>query len=243
MAISNIRRNTGPAINVGPRAQESALEQELAPGFSTLPGGNLMYQVATDYPKQMANIMAEYEARAKDPRYNPFGESPDSPRRLEQELIDPFRAVFAASQPAVRTAPPRYFETGGDIVEIGPGGKARTVFDTPARDVGGDKKRQVESSLLVDEIKTLGAQKLKSMVERAGGPSDADIDAEIAKKKILLEELFNPTQPAVLAAPAPTPRITIGAANTQPQVLSTNAAAPPVTKWVVGPNGVLMKSQ
>src|SRR6478736_2443451 len=128
--------------------KRAQLEEELAPGFSVLPGGNLMYQVATDYPKQMANIMSEYEARAKDPRYNPFGESPDSPRRLEQELIDPFRATLAASQPQTRAIQPRYFETGGDIVSVDPRtGRARTVYDTPEKNTLEQQKQKLDAGL------------------------------------------------------------------------------------------------
>lgn len=211
----------------GREAQPSGvLEQELAPGFSMLPGGNLMYQRATDYPAQMAEIMAEYEARAKNPRYNPFGESPDSARRLEAELVDPFRAVFTASQAPMRVSPPRYFETGGDIVQVDPRtGRATTVFDTPAKNVAADEKRKVEATLLTDEIKRLNSIKALPMEQRIGLPDNASLDTDIAQKRMELERLFTPEAPAVLAAPTATPRIAIGAASTPLAPVAQPAAA------------------
>ena len=175
------------------------LDEELAPGFSAVPGG-IMYQVATDYPKQMANIMADYEARARDPRYNPFGESPDSPRRLEQELVDPFRATFAASQPQARAIQPRYFETGGDIVSIDPRtGKASVAYDTPEKNTLENQKQKLDAGLLVSEIKSLNHAKLSDPIDRKiSGLTDDVIDAQIADKTAKLQALF--TQPAATAA-------------------------------------------
>lgn len=194
------------------------LEEELAPGFSVLPGGNIMYQVATDYPKQMANIMAEYEARAKDPRYNAFGESPDSPRRLEQELVEPFRATFAASQPQPRAMQPRFFETGGDIVSVDPTtGRARTVYDTPEKNTLEQQKQKLDAGLLVSEIKSLNHAKLSDPVDREmNGLTDEVIDARIADKTAKLQALF--TQPAASTAPsvaAKAPMMAFGDLNTE----------------------------
>lgn len=168
-------------------------EEEMPPGYSILPSGNLMYEGATDYPRMMADIMAEYEVRAKNQRYNPFGESPDSPRRLEQELIEPFRAVFAASQPQPRLAQPRYFETGGDIVQIDPRtGRATTVFDTPQKNPLDDQRIKSEASLLQDEIKGLNHAKLQSKFDRPAGLTDEIIDERIGDKTAKLNALFTP---------------------------------------------------
>lgn len=170
------------------------LDEEMAPGFSVAPGGNLMYQVATDYPKQMAEIMAEYEARAGDARYNPFGESPDSPRRLEAELTEPFRAVFAASQPQQRLTQPRYFETGGDIVTVDPRtGRASVVYDTPGKNTVEDARIKSEANLLQDEIQQLNRAKLKVPgLERPVQLTDEVIDAQIGDKTAKLNALFTP---------------------------------------------------
>lgn len=109
-------------------------EPELAPGFSILPGGNVMYQVATDYPKQIANIMAEYEARALNPRVNTLGPDPDSTARLKAELLDPFQAVFNAGVPQQPAAQPRTFEIGNNLVQLDPTtGRPNVVYSAPQK--------------------------------------------------------------------------------------------------------------
>lgn len=192
--------------------RRTMLEEELAPGFSTLPGGGLMYQVATDYPKQMANILAEYEARAASPRYNPFGESPDSSRRLEAELTEPFRNVLAASQPQTRVSPPRYFETGGDIVQVDPAtGRARTVFDTPDRNPPAEQQKKIQASLLTSEIRNLQRAKLLGADEKLmSGLTDEAIDAELGDRMTKLNALFQPMSQPTVAAPVSQPKMAFG---------------------------------
>lgn len=116
-------------------ATRQTVEQELAPGFSILPGGNVMYQVATDYPKQIAEIMANYEARALNPRVNSLGPNPDSAARLQAELIDPFREAFTAAIPqaaATRATQPRTFEIGNRLVQLDPTtGRPVEVYAAP----------------------------------------------------------------------------------------------------------------
>lgn len=246
MAIRNIRQQQPAAI----------LEEELAPGFSRLPDGRVMYQVATDYPKQMAQIGAGLDAlysnmatRTIHPSITPE-QLKATEGRLRSELSD-----FESNLSGISQESPRYFETKKGIVQVIPRtGSTKTVFETPEGDVAGDKRRQVESGILAGEIRNLGALKLKSKRERLGGPSDADIDAEIAKKRLLLDELFGINQPPVLADPAPQavtapaqpqrPSVmTIGNLDATPTVLSaTNAptAARPTVRIVRDANGNLV---
>lgn len=195
-----------------------------------------MYSVAEDYPKQMAQIMAEYEARAGNPRYNPFGESPDSPRRLEQELTEPFRAVFAASQPQTRALPNRYFETGGDIIQIDQRtGRPTTVYDSPERNGVDEAKRKIKASLLQDEIKELQRAKLTSPADRPG-ITDEVIDTRLADKTMQLESLFAPTAATQTAtAPTPQPRMAFGGLGSELAPIlgagSTNAPVAPTSKY------------
>lgn len=231
---------------------EEEITKPLAPGFSVLPNGELMYQVATDYPKQMANIMADYEARAGSPRYNPFGESPDSSRRLEQELIDPFRDVFAATQPTPKVQPNRFFETGGGIIQVDPNsGKATTIFNPPPNTKIEDKKRMVETTLLTGDIRSLRNLKSKDKFDKElAGYDDAKIDAEIAAKMAKLDELYSGVPEVATNNPvaAPTPRMAFGGLDSElspifgsQPVTSTNA--PSVSKWVRDSSGKLVRVQ
>jgi len=193
-----------------------------------------MYQVATDYPKQMANIMSEYEARAKDPRYNAFGESPDSPRRLEQELVEPFHDVMTAQYPETRAqtlaATPRLFQTKGGVISVDPTtGQSSTVYSsqnapTPQK----SRKASHEENILVKEINALKKASLTREVMRPKNLTDAVIDERIAdrteKLNALLSEEVLPAP--VVAPPSPTPRAAIGGSGTLLNEIQTTTPSP-----------------
>lgn len=225
------------------------IPDDLAPGFRILPGGNISYSVAEDYPKQMAQISAEYAARSANPRYNPFGESPDSPRRLELELVDPFRAAFAQSQ--TRPVAPRYFETGGDIVSIDPRtGRVSTVYDTPTRDYAAENIQKSRVKFLEDEIGELRKARLTNPTDRPSTLTDEVLDAQIADRTTKLEALFNnPTtaaRPQAAPVSLPPALMAFGATDT-PLTPITSSAAPLVrsggSKWVRDSSGKLVRSQ
>lgn len=118
-------------------------------GFSD---DGLSYSVAGDFEKQMAQAMAEQEARTRKPRFVAGArvEEPDAPDLLQRELVDPVLAGFGFNtggarnfSQAGRTAKPtaprlRTFETeSGDLVTVDQdSGNTRT-------DYKGDRERKL----------------------------------------------------------------------------------------------------
>jgi hypothetical protein len=98
------------------------------PGFSE---DGLSYSVANDLPKIMAQISAEYAARANEPRYNPFGSSPDSPKALYDELIAPNAWYLGAMNQKPVEA--KTFEVGNRVIQVDPRTQqVRELYAAPA---------------------------------------------------------------------------------------------------------------
>jgi hypothetical protein len=95
------------------------------PGFSE---DGLSYSVANDLPKIMAQISAEYAARANDPRYNPFGSSPDSPKALYDELIAPNAWYLGAMNQKPVEA--KTFEVGNKLLQV-QNGNVKELYSAP----------------------------------------------------------------------------------------------------------------
>lgn len=95
------------------RAVDPEPEVKLPPGFTVLPGGNLMYSMADDPLRNYTNASAEYEARLANPRINNL----DSPDRLYEELFAPLDLMYGRNR---NSGPMRIFETGDGIVAVDP---------------------------------------------------------------------------------------------------------------------------
>lgn len=198
-------------------ATQIAIEEPLAPGFRILPGGNVAYSVAEDYPKQMANIAAEFEARAAAPRYNPFGPAPDSPEALYREIIAPWYASAMKGampqQPKVSTV-----KSGSDIYQLTqrPNGQIDAT-----KIITGEKPQPKEPTMRgpVGFTPTLEPIMSGNWTQRQWLESSNAIPASI-RTNLPVSNYLNPnwwqanatTTNAPMAAPATAPQITIGAA-------------------------------
>lgn len=180
-----------------------------------------MYQVATDYPKQIANIMAEYEARALNPRVNTLGPAPDSTARLKAELLDPFQAVFNAGVPQQPAAQPRTFEIGNNLVQLDPAtGRPNVVFTAPSTAKTPEQElNKIRSALLTDEIKSINRAALDPMAAGSFAQRGTTPQAEVALKMAELQSILNPTatNAPIAAAPVAAPVIQPQAAPAAPK--------------------------
>lgn len=224
------------------------------PGFSE---DGLSYSVAQDLPKIMAQISAEYAARANDPRYNPFGDSPDSPKALYDELIAPNAWYLGAMNQKPVEA--KTFEVGNRVVQVDPRtGHVNELYAAPPAakeprryagptSVATMMKPQVNSNLTLDEW-----SKLSPML-----PDEIRTNAPVAGYLNWANQATQVAQP-VPQASTPPPRMAIGDASTQlapvpswtgnafqqqaaPAGVGAPAAARPVARWTRDASGKMVR--
>ena len=129
--------------------------QQPAPGFSS---DGLSYSVAQDFPKIMAQIASEFEARTSNPRYNPFGPSPDAPEQLRREGLQPWdelwtdMATRGGRQPVAAT--PKTYEIGNRLVQFDASGRPMEVYSAPEKPKP-DEESALKKSLLEARMKKL----------------------------------------------------------------------------------------
>lgn len=146
-------------------------------GFSD---DGLSYSVAGDFEKQMAQAMAEQEARTREKpqsgvtisdqiasksdsrRYSPFGPSPDAPELLQRDLIDPVLAGFGFNTGGARNfsqagrgkspREPRFVKSGADIFTENDSGGLDLIHrgDRPAAKMSDRQKSDLK--LIEDDL-------------------------------------------------------------------------------------------
>jgi hypothetical protein len=190
----------------------------------------LSYSVATDFDKQMAQAMAEQEARTRDPRFVPGArvEQPDAPDLLRRELIDPVLAAERAYAgvpdrrlPAEQA--PKTVSNKGNIFERDPlTGAWNQVVKAPEKPVDPNRIDFATRSRL-DLLKSdiVGRQRALQKAQGTAGTDPITL-GEMARGLRLLKEQYDSLLPKAAApiaaapaaipaaAPTPVPRGIIG---------------------------------
>lgn len=123
-------------------------------GFSD---DGLSYSVAGDFEKQMAQAMAEQEARTRKPRFVAGArvEEPDAPDLLQRELVDPVLAGFGMGRQTtsgLRSRPnsiaqPKFYEMGNQLISVDPTTQRTSVLHTAPEKIREEPRYEVPSGL------------------------------------------------------------------------------------------------
>lgn len=181
-------------------------------GFSQ---DGLSYSVANDFGKLWGQAMAEYDARTNAPRNDIYGETleEDTPDSLRRQLLDPLTQNFGgASSRPVKTASPRTYKFGDQLVSVDPRtGATNPIYTAPAKpDTRGDS---FDRQLILGNIATLRALQRDPLKLRMAGKRPEDIEAEIAALEEQGRKIYEPESTPVAAVPEverPKPQIFMG---------------------------------
>lgn len=108
------------------------------PSFNGFSQGGNAYAVADDASKLFGQALAEYEARAKNPRIDIWGNTlaEDTEPELKKQLIDPLLGHFGLQnfgRPAAALQP-KVYHTGNSLVQLDPTtGKTTVVYSQPPK--------------------------------------------------------------------------------------------------------------
>lgn len=157
-----------------------AIQNQPAPGFSA---DGLSYSVAQDLPKIIANISAEYEARARNPRYNPFGPSPDAPEQLRREGLKPYDELWTevAMGGGARQsqAAPKTYEIGNKLVQMDASGKPVEIYSAPT--ISKDEELELRKKALSARIIGLERDRSNPDAAREFKMAGTTVDKELQK--------------------------------------------------------------
>ena len=226
----------------------------LRPTNGMSPDG-LSYSVATDFDKQMAQALAEVEARTKDPRFVAGArvQEPDTPDLLKRELLDPIMEAEASYQgrdlgryqrPYVGRAPsiaPHKAANGSWFTFDPTSGQTHTIFEAPTKTAALDAATKARSRLLEADI--LNRQKALAKLQSSPSTRPEQI-SDAARGLRLLNDQFNnlfapqtgTNAPAAVAAP-PAPTGFIGSPGGTNKFVTPGGAAgaPPVRRYRYNP--------
>lgn len=96
------------------------LPEDLAPGFRVLPGGNIGYSVADDYPKQMAQIAASLDALATNRATRSTPLTNTELDAMENDLLNRRQMFPSWGSRAIANAIPRAqtVKAGSDVYQL-----------------------------------------------------------------------------------------------------------------------------
>jgi hypothetical protein len=179
------------------------IQPKPTPGFSS---DGLSYSVAEDFPKIIAQISSEYEARAKNPRYNPFGPSPDSPEQLRKEGLKPWdelwseMAMGGGARPSAAVAP-KTFEIGNRLIQMDAAGKPVEIYAAPT--VNKDEMTDLQKKALAARIMGLERDRSNPDAAREFKMQGTTVEKELQKSWDEAATLLAPKKAAAQVATVP----------------------------------------
>ena len=179
------------------------IQPKPAPGFSA---DGLSYSVAEDFPKIISQIASEYEARAKNPRYNPFGPSPDSPEQLRKDGLKPWdelwseMAMGGGARPSAAVTP-KTFEIGNRLIQMDATGKPVEIYAAPT--VNKDEMTDLQKKALAARIMGLERDRSNPDAVREFKMQGTTVDKELQKSWDEAATLLAPKKAAAQAVAAP----------------------------------------
>jgi hypothetical protein len=186
----------------------------ILPRMDGMSEDGLSYSVASDFDKQMAQALAEYEARTKSPRYIPGGVTPqpDAPDLLKHELLDPIIMARNAKLGILANQPERIISHQGDIFGVNPlTGHTTQLVTAPPKAVNPNTPdwRTVQKTKILDsEIKLLNKELTDPFTK---SNRKAEIPDLLNQKHKEWNALLEPKGAPVLpTAPPPTPHAFMG---------------------------------
>lgn len=214
------------------------IPDDLAPGFRVMPGGNLGYSVAEDYPKQMAQIAASLDTLATNraTRTTPLSEVQLD--AIENDLLNRRQMFPSWSNRAIASAIPRAqtVKAGSDVYQLTRDASGNLVpskiIETPEKIT----ERRYPGPTAIDLLGSPTTQGSYTLNEWASlAPMLSDEVRTNAPVAAYLDWAKQATQPAatnapVAIAPMATPRMAIGGFDTPlapiGNPMGTNAPAP-----------------
>ncbi len=182
------------------------MPQYAMPRTDGMSADGLSYSVAGDFNKQMAQALAEYEARTAQPRFVPGArvEQPDAPELLRQELIDPLEHAWGmdrrgpAQNPIARVV-------GNSLVEYDPRNRRTNVLysnPTVAKPVHTPeltKRQQNDLEMITYTMK----QKQKALSAALNDEVKAALGAELMDLENKRQAVFNEGRQPVVSLEGP----------------------------------------